>query len=108
MPSNPYIGTMTKQVTLRKPNSGAFVAGITTDNGSVYFGHDGEISCVPDSTAIKWWNWNNGVLAVQYRSAPHTYYFYQAVPLEEAWNLIMAESVGAFIAKNIKPNYEVR
>jgi hypothetical protein len=67
------------------------------------------ISSLPkNSSAIEYWNYNtktNG-LCVQYKSSD-TFYWYEGVPFVTIFALMNADSLGAFIAKEIKPNFSV-
>lgn len=60
------------------------------------------------SSAIQWWSYElgTGVLTVQYQSSD-TFYRYQSVPFHVIFDLMLAESLGHFIAKEVKPNYSV-
>ena len=61
-----------------------------------------------NSSAIKFWSYNikTNELAVQYKSSD-TFYRYEGVPFYTMFALMNADSLGAFIAKEIKPNYSV-
>ena len=65
--------------------------------------------CPKYSEAIAYWDYNvvSNVLAVKYKSNADTYYQYEGVPFTEIFGLLMAESLGAYIAKVIKPRYGV-
>lgn len=78
-------------------------------NGEMAFiDPSGDIRSAPKhSSAVKFWSWREGTLCVIYQSSD-TMYYYEGVPVTLAWELMLAESVGAFIAKRVKPNYEVR
>jgi len=64
--------------------------------------------CPKYSDAIAFWDYNvvSNVLAVKYKNSD-TYYHYEGVPFLTMFGLLMAESLGAFIAKEIKPNHRV-
>lgn len=61
-----------------------------------------------NSSAIQFWSYDigNGNLAVQYKSSP-TFYRYEGVPFQVIFDLMLADSLGQFIAKVVKPNYSV-
>lgn len=62
------------------------------------------IQMVPvESSNIVAVGWSNGNLRVQFRSGG-TYIYYD-VPKEAFEELLGAESVGRYLAANIKPNY---
>ena len=65
-------------------------------------------SCTRHSTAISFWVYypKSGKLAVQYKSSP-TFYHYEGVPFSVMFALMSADSLGNFIAKEVKPNYSV-
>ena len=58
------------------------------------------------STAIEYWYYNvkTNVLTVHYKNSD-TYYDYEGVPFTAMFALMSADSLGAFIAKEIKPKY---
>lgn len=60
------------------------------------------------STAIAFWSYNiiSKEFVVKYRSSD-TYYTYEQVPYSVIFDLMFADSLGAFIAKEIKPLYSV-
>lgn len=67
------------------------------------------ISSIPkNSTAIQFWSYTikTSELAVQYKSSK-TAYRYEGVPFSTIFALMWADSLGAFIAKEIKPNFSV-
>lgn len=85
--------------------------GITYANGeSAFFINDGASlgSCPNNSTAIRYWEYEIGdkQLTVRYRKSD-TYYCYKDVPFEVVFGLMLAESLGHFIATEVKPNYSV-
>jgi hypothetical protein len=63
-------------------------------------------SATNNSTAIGYWHYNvkTNVLTVQYKNSD-TYYDYEGVPFTAMFALMSADSLGAFIAKEIKPIY---
>jgi hypothetical protein len=84
---------------------------ITYANGEwAHFQLDGTIlaSLPHNSTAIEFWYYNlsHQMLVVQYKSS-ETYYHYDGVPFSVIFDLMLADSLGAFIAKEVKPNYSV-
>jgi hypothetical protein len=60
------------------------------------------------SSAIRWWSYNvvTKNLTVKYHSG-EKYYKYEGVPYSIIIEMMFADSLGAFIAKTIKPNYSV-
>lgn len=78
-------------------------------NGEVaIFGYEGVWSYLRHSTAIRQWEWRYDTLEfrVMYLSSDKEYR-YEGVPMVAVWNLLMADSVGSFIATKIKPHYSV-
>jgi hypothetical protein len=61
-----------------------------------------------NSSAVQFWSYDiaNGTLTVQYKSSP-TFYRYESVPFQVIFDLMLADSLGQFIAKVVKPNYSV-
>lgn len=60
------------------------------------------------SSAIDWWKYDvkSSILTVQYRNS-ETFYNYEGVPFPTMFALMSADSLGAFIAREIKPNFSV-
>jgi hypothetical protein len=58
------------------------------------------------STAIDWWRYGvkSNILTVKYKNS-ETFYDYEGVPFALMFALMSADSLGAFIAKEIKPIY---
>jgi hypothetical protein len=82
---------------------------IESDKGVVFLYADGTISCdVTKSTSINYWTWSaNNVLSVNFVQTPEKYYHYKGVPYSTVVGLLMTKSVGSFVAREIKPNYEL-
>lgn len=61
-----------------------------------------------NSSAIRWWSYNvvTKNFTVKYHSG-EKYYTYEGVPHAVIIEMMFADSLGAFIAKTIKPNYSV-
>jgi hypothetical protein len=61
-----------------------------------------------NSTAIGFWKYEVGtkLLVVRYKNA-ETFYTYEGVPFPTMFALMSADSLGAFIAREIKPNFSV-
>jgi hypothetical protein len=67
------------------------------------------IASVPhNSSAIEYWSYKvmTNELVVQYKSS-ETFYRYESVPFSTIFALMNADSLGAFIAREIKPNFSV-
>lgn len=60
------------------------------------------------STAIQYWDYNvvTKNFVVKYKSG-EKFYTYEGVPYSVIIEMMFADSLGAFIAKEIKPNYSV-
>lgn len=65
-------------------------------------------SCPHNSSAVQYWSYKvkTNELVVQYKSS-ETFYRYEGVPFSTIFALMNAESLGAFIAKEIKPNFSI-
>lgn len=63
-------------------------------------------SVCDNSTAIRWWQYDvtKNELVVLYKNNP-TYYHYAGVPYSTLFAMLSADSLGAFVAKEIKPNF---
>lgn len=87
----------------------AFRARIDYANNEIALIDTNFLSSFPDhSSAIAFWNYNlkNNLLMVRYKSS-ETFYHYEKVPFVAIFSLLTADSLGAFIAKEIKPHYSV-
>lgn len=75
-----------------------------------HFQRDGQIlaSCPKNSSAVQFWYYNlsDQELVVQYKKS-ETFYHYEGVPFPTMFALMSADSLGAFIAREIKPNFSV-
>jgi hypothetical protein len=90
--------------TTNKPD----VTGLETPKGRVWLWANGAVSCqVAESTSIKYWSWGRNLLTVEFVQSPNKYYHYQGVPYSTVVELLNADSVGSFVARQIKPNYEL-
>jgi hypothetical protein len=65
--------------------------------------------CHPNSTSIFKWEYEPEfqLLTVNYKSDPWKKYAYAGVGYEVLVGLLTTKSVGSFIAKTVKPNYEL-
>jgi hypothetical protein len=82
---------------------------VTYANNEWAWVREDSISSAPmHSTAISHWHYNvkTNVLTVQYKNS-ETFYDYEGVPFTAMFALMTADSLGAFIAKEIKPNFSV-
>jgi hypothetical protein len=80
---------------------------VTYANNEWAWVREDSISSAPlHSTAISHWHYNvkTNVLTVQYKGS-ETFYYYEGVPFSAMFALMSADSLGAFIAKEIKPIY---
>lgn len=76
-------------------------------DGEMAFMRGDNITSLPSrSKAVSYWKWAKGELTVQYRGT-EVFYRHEGVPLSVVFDLMNAESLGAFVATKIKPNYEV-
>ena len=99
---------MRNTATFRKSLSGKFTY-IEYANGE--FAHVGKknIWSLPDhSSAIGEWTYSPAkqTLEVVYKSNT-TRYTYEGVPMSVVFSMMTADSLGAFIAKEVKPHYSV-
>ena len=79
-----------------------------TNNETAIVSDDRIGSICLNSSAIGYWTYNtktNG-LTVQYKSS-ETFYDYVGVPFSTIFAPMNADSLGAFIAREIKPNFSV-
>lgn len=81
---------------------------LDSDKGQILLSKHGRVSClVKNSTSIRYWAWYRETLTVEFVQSPDKFYFYQAVPYDRVIELLSADSVGSFVAREIKPNYEL-
>lgn len=88
---------------------------LTSKNGDTYHYLYGVIIAdTPSSSAIHGWTYVRdihkrevGLLRVRYNSNTDKDYLYYSVPMDVVTGLIFADSVGSFVAKEIKPKYSV-
>lgn len=81
----------------------------SNDEMAFFLGNGEYLSSVPkNSSAIQYWSYDlvNRQLTVQYQSS-NTFYRYEGVPFQVIFDLMLADSLGHFIAKVVKPNYSV-
>jgi hypothetical protein len=98
--------TTTTTLTHSKNQYGEFIAYANGETAIVR--KDSVSSCTDHSEAIRYWSYDvrNQTLTVQYRKSD-TFYRYEEVPYAVIFALLTAESLGAYIAKEVKPNYGV-
>jgi hypothetical protein len=77
-------------------------------NGTFTVYDDGHLVSYPESSAIDLLHYmpNTETLVVIYKGSEKKY-FYEAVPSYKIFQMLASESIGAFIAKAIKPHHEV-
>ncbi len=70
---------------------------------------DGTLYAEPESSAVKEFTYltNSQTLVVRFVGNEHKEYFYDDVPAYKIFQMLASESIGAFIAKAIKPHHEV-
>lgn len=76
------------------------------DGEMAFLRKDAISSVMSRSEAVAYWQWFRGELTVQYQGS-EAYYRYKGVSLATVFGLMNAESAGAFVATQIKPNHEV-
>jgi len=99
---------MSNTATFRKSLRGTTTY-IDYANGEIaYVDKTGVWSMPHNSTAIKMWDYKpeTQVLTVAYLNSP-TWYRYEGVPMRVIFDLLLADSLGAFIAREVKPHYGV-
>jgi hypothetical protein len=80
---------------------------IKIPTGMAYYFSDGSaIVTYTDSSAISNWQWTPTFFSVTYRSSS-TAYFYYDIPFSTIVGLIATDSVGKFIATEIKAKFPV-
>ena len=77
-------------------------------NGTFCILESGNLIGHPESSAVYEWVYlaNKGTLVVEYKGSTKEY-FYEKVPANKVFQMLASESIGAFIAKAIKPHHEV-
>jgi hypothetical protein len=80
---------------------------IEIPTGTAHFFSDGSaIVAWTDSSAISNWQWTPGFFSVNYKSSG-TIYFYYNIPFSTIVGLLATDSVGKFIATEIKAKFPV-
>jgi hypothetical protein len=90
-------------------STGETSKGLGYANGEMAWFRDNSIaSSTMYSTAIAYWTYDvvTKDFIVKYKSS-ETYYTYEGVPHSVIFDMMFADSLGAFIAKTIKPTYSV-
>lgn len=80
-----------------------------TNGEKAYWLTNGNLACNPTySTAIEHWNYNPNdmTLGVIYVGST-AFYRYEGVPMRVIFDLMLAKSLGSFIANVVKPVYSV-
>jgi hypothetical protein len=77
-------------------------------NGTFIVFDDGTLMGHPESSAVTEWHYlvHTATLVVEYKGSPKQY-FYEEVPSYKVFQMLASESIGAFIAKAIKPHHQV-
>jgi hypothetical protein len=77
-------------------------------NGTFIVFADGTLMGHPESSAVSEWNYlvHTATLVVEYKGSTKQY-FYEEVPSYKVFQMLASESIGAFIAKAIKPHHQV-
>jgi hypothetical protein len=91
------------------PSTGETSKGLRYANGEMaWLDGDNVASVTMHSTAIGFWKYDvvTKKLIVQYKSSK-TFYTYEGVPHSVIFDMMFADSLGAFIARTIKPTYSV-
>jgi hypothetical protein len=99
---------MSNTATFRKSLKGKFTY-IDYANGECAYVTSRNIWSQPDhSSAIDEWTYRpvNQTLEVVYKNNP-TQYIYEGVPMSVIFSMMTADSLGVFIAKEVKPKYSV-
>jgi len=81
---------------------------IVTASGDNAFQNGERIgSFATESKSVEYWSYDaeQKELTVQYKSSK-AFYIYASVPFSTLFGLLTAESIGSFVAKEVKPNYE--
>jgi hypothetical protein len=100
---------MSNTATLKKSLTGKFTY-IDYANGECAIVGKSYIMSFPEnSTAIAEWTYRPAkqTLSVIYKKGD-TRYTYEAVPMSVIFAMLTADSLGAFIAREVKPNYGVK
>ena len=102
-------GVMSNTATLKKSLTGKFTYIEYTNGECAIIGEDYIMSFPENSTAIAEWTYRPAkqTLSVIYKKGD-TRYTYEAVPMSVIFAMLTADSLGAFIAREVKPNYGVK
>lgn len=80
---------------------------VETPRGELFIWTTGRLSFhSTSSTSINQWSWADDTLTVKYNGTTDKVYHYHKVPYSVAIALLDAKSMGSYIAKEVKPNYE--
>lgn len=94
---------------LRTTAFGTTIIPYSNNEQAMVNGRDSLFSFPDHSTAIEYWTYNpkTEVLTVQYKNNG-TFYHYEDVPFHVVFAMLTADSLGAYVAKEIKPKYSVK
>lgn len=98
---------MSNTLTYKKTKLGNLQVTYTNDEWAFITG-DYIASNPRHSTAIAWWKYETKTneLVIRYKNSD-TFYHYVGVPFATMFALMSADSLGEFIAREIKPNFSV-
>ena len=81
---------------------------IVNEHGKCFMSEYGMIILQPENSSVAKVAWHDhDSLYVTFTSSPDSCYCYDGVTFRQMMKLLNADSVGSFIAKEIKPNHEV-
>jgi hypothetical protein len=100
---------MSNTATIRKSHTGFTSVIEYANNETAMIGRTAITSYPLHSTAISYWHYNPATneLVVCYTDGD-TYYTYEGVLMRTVFAMFTADSLGAFIATEVKPNHKVR
>lgn len=99
---------MKSNATLKQSLNGKFTYIEYSNNEWAMVGKNYIWSETSHSTAISGWEYrpHKQTLTVTYKNSD-TRYTYEGVPMSVIFAMFLADSLGAFIAREVKPNYSV-
>lgn len=102
-------GVMSNTANIQRSLTGKFTYIDYANGETAIVGKNYIMSWPTNSTAIAEWTYRPAVqrLVVAYKNST-TPYIYEGVPVSVIFAMLTADSLGAFIAREVKPNYGVK
>lgn len=101
---------MSNTATLTKSLRGDITYINYANNEFAIIGNNSIFSLPTNSSSIAEWTYEpeEQALSVIYKSCETKRYYYEGVPMSVVFALLTADSIGSFIAREVKPNYTFR